>query len=229
MSRQARSVPRPTDRAVARVVDVDISDLEVFRACWASFEQPWWFATRDRDPDAAGRFDLTGEHGTCYFADDAVACLIEKLTDPDEADPLISTAILEALVVWHGLLPYPQSVADATNRKSRLPKELGASNHYEDSWVWADALHDDGRGGIRWWLRLDPGPGKGIAVFGPASAPDRPVDTEQWPALDHHLPARNFADELADSFDLDTPAVEDTPLLADFDLAEPDLDEPDVQ
>lgn len=193
MGRATPALRRPTPAAVARVPSVRI-DGEVFRAQWAH-RAPWWFSTRTDNPHA-GRFDLRSPRGTCSFSDDPIAAVIEKLTDPEQTDPLIAAEDLARLLVWHGELPDPWDVvADTTDRASRIPKELGATVPYDLPWSWADALHDDGRAGLRYWLRLDPGAGRGIAVFADAGEPNTPPPLEQDAATE-------YVDELRDSFDI---------------------------
>jgi hypothetical protein len=216
VSRQHSAIPEPTKSAVERVPNVDCSTLELSRVSSVEFARPWWFASRDADqPEVAGRFDLEAPAGTCYFADTPIGALIEKLTDPADLEPLISTATLASLQVWQGRVPAAVAIADTTDRRSRIPKELGASASYERTWAWADALYEDGRQGIRWWLRLDPGPGQGIAFFGPASAPDALPDPIQWPTPPRCASALGWRHELADSFDL----VDDPPSLDELEVA----------
>lgn len=197
----------PTAGNVARVPDVTIED-PVFRAQWVH-SSPWWFSSRTDNPHA-GRFDLQLPHGTCSFADDPVAAVIEKLTDPEQVDPLVPHEDLERVLVWHGSLPEPWDVvADSTDRASRLPKELGATVPYDLPWAWADALHSDGRNGLRYWRRLDPGSGRGLALFSRAGRPGEP------PPLDH-IPATAYLDDLRTSFDI----VDPTPVFRALDQAD---------
>lgn len=214
MSRQHAATPAPTPGRVGRVVSEDLSEEWLARAAWAQFGSPWWFTARDRSDDP-GRFDLVSPYGSCYFADDPVVALIEKLTDPEDLDALISTATLDALVVWEGPVVGTHQIADLTARSSRVSKQLGAGSDYEASWTWADALHADGRSGIRWWQRLDPGPGRGVVVFGPTSAPEALPDPHQWPPLEVRTPAHAWRDELEDVFDI----VEDLPQLDELERA----------
>lgn len=205
MGRATPALRPPTAAATARVPDVSI-DGQVFRAQW-SHHRPWWFSTRTDNP-WPGRFDLAAPHGTCYFADDPVAAIIEKLADPAQPVPLIPHEDLERLRVWRGPLPSPWNVvADTTDRASRVPKELGTSVPYEVPWSWADALHDDGRSGLRYWLRFDPGAGRGIAVFAESGEPDAP------PWLRYET-AAFYVDDLRASFDIIEPTITFAGLLA---------------
>lgn len=193
MSGTTSALRAPTAATVARVPDADV-DGPVFRAQW-NRHGPWWFSSRTDNP-WAGRFDLKSPYGTCYFADDPVAAIIEKLTDPEQADPLIPYEELERLLVWHGPLPSPWNVvADTTHRASRLSKELGTIVPYELPWAWADALHAAGRAGMRYWLRLDPGIGRGIAVFADRGEPDTPPPLER-------VISTAYVEELRASFDI---------------------------
>ncbi len=214
MSRQHPATPAPTPPRVGRVVSEDLSEERLARASWAQFGSPWWFAARDRS-DGPGRFDLVSPHGSCYFTDDPVGALIEKLTDSEDLDALISTATLDALVVWEGPVVGTDQIADFTARGSQVGKQLAAGSDYELGWQWADALHADGRSGIRWWLRLDPGPGRGVVVFGPTSAPEALPDPHHWPPLEMCTPAYAWRDELEAAFDI----VEELPHLDELEVA----------
>lgn len=161
----------------------------------------WWFSNRSDDPDQAGRFDLERPHGTCYFADDPVGALIERLSSPDDVEPMVTFADLENLRVWTGVLTRPEGAADTTDRSARLPKELGAITPYDLPWAWADALHADGRGGVLYWLRFDPAASRGVAVFGPASAPDHPPQQSTWPELEPR-PAVAWLEQLVEAVDV---------------------------
>lgn len=216
MARGRAALPAPTPERVARIPTVAARGSSVARATWRTRPHPWWFSGRDPVPSPeTGRFDREVPRGTCYFATDPIAALIGKLSDPDELDPLVSRETLARLVVWHGPLPVAATVADTTHRASRLPKELGTITPYDRCWAWADALDDADLDGLMWWLRFDPGDGRGVAIFGPASTPDDPPDTDAWPDLEHRDDALDFAEALADSFDIVAP----TPTLGELDLA----------
>lgn len=194
--RATTALRHPTTATVARIPDVAV-DTVVYRAQWTE-RAPWWFSTRTGNGNA-GRFDLTAPHGTCSFAVDPVGALLEKLTDPEQADPLVPREDLERLLVWHGTLPPPWDlVADTTDRASRVTKELGTITPYDLPWAWADALHSDGRAGLRHWLRLAPEAGRGLALFSDAGAPATP------PPLEHGV-ATAYLDDLRASFDIVDP------------------------
>ncbi len=108
-------------------------------------------------------------------------------------------------------------MADTTDRRSRLPKELGVSTPYALPWAWADALHADGRGGVVAWVRFDLAASRGIAVFGPAGVASGP-DRAQWTPLDTVTPGADHLDELRQVFDI---VVEPIPLRAEVQIAEP--------
>lgn len=178
----------------------------------------WFFSNRTDDPDRGMRFDLERPHGTCYLATTPVAAVIEKLSDPDDEDPLVSTRVVERLTVWTGELPMSMTVADVVARNARLTLEIGTLTPYDQGpWQWADALHDDGRGGLMWRLRFDPQDGVGVGISGPAStAPDDLPDPDDWPDLPHRTPATRWTEDLADAFDI----VEDVPASQELDIVE---------
>lgn len=170
----------------------------------------WWFANRSDHANAAGRFDLERPNGTCYLADDPVAALIERFASPDDLEPLVTYTDVEATQVYVGTVARPDSVADTTDRAARMPKELGTVTPYTLPWAWADALHADGRGGVRAWLRHDPAASTTIGVFGPASSPDQPPDPVDWPAPGPPQPALRWVAWLAVAVELcDVPAEAD--------------------
>ena len=214
MTRATSALRAPTAAAIARVPDLPIGAVVVHRATWKGYGL-WWFASRTDNPDP-GRFDLETPHGTCYFADDPVGALIEKLAEPDELSPVVTVETVHRLRVHSGTLRHPATVADATDRRSRVPKELGIVTPYTLPWAWADALHADGRGGIVAWLRLDPAASRGVAVFGPAGALDS--DDPQWTALDGVSPGADHLDALRAMFDI---VVEPVPRRAEVEIAEP--------
>lgn len=209
MSRANPSLRPPTPARVARVPDLPLDGFEVARAVRRG-RSMWWFANRSDDPDEAGRFDLERPHGTCYLADDPVAALIERFASPDDLEPQVTYADVEATQVYVGTLARPDSVADTTDRAARLPKELGTVTPYELPWAWADALHADGRGGVRAWLRHDPAATTTIAVFGPASSRDEQPDPADWPDPGSPESARRWLPWLAVAVEVcDVPAEAD--------------------
>lgn len=202
MARDVTALRNPTPAAVARIPTVAL-DHVVYRVQWVG-RAPWWFSTRTGNP-SPGRFDLETPSGTCYFADDPVAAMIEKLVDPCQEEPLVDVRDLQRLRVWSGVLQAPWAVAaDTTDRRSRVFKELGTIVPYDLSWRWADAVYDGGRGrpALRYWLRLNPGSGRGIAVFSDAGTTADPPPLRDRPAVDH-------LDELRAVFDI----VESPPAL----------------
>lgn len=217
MSRQQIALPVPSPEGVARVPDVALPPLEVARATWRRLPGMWWFSNRSDDPGAAGRYDLRRPRGTCYFATEPITALIEKLTDPDDIAALVDPADVAALDVWIGHLSRPEAVADTTRREARLPKELGTITPYGRCWDWADAFEAAGRGGLLAWARLDPGPGRTIAVFGPASDRSQPPDPEQWPLLADTRSGADYLDELEASVDIieDPPTADQLTFVAD--------------
>lgn len=176
----------------------------------------WWFSNRTDDADDAGRFDLPRPYGTCYLADDAVAALIETFASPADLEPVVTLADVEDTVVYEGVLARPAAVADTTDRAARVPKELGTITPYTLTWQWADALHADGRGGLRAWLRHDPAGSRTIAVFGPASAPGQLPDTDVWSEPSAPEPASRWLLWLREAVTLvDVPTESDVPEAPD--------------
>lgn len=202
MARDVTAPRAPTSAAVARIPTIAL-DHRLYRVQWVG-RGPWWFSTRTGNA-SPGRFDLKDPYGTCYFADDPVAALIEKLVDPRQEESLVDARDLQRLRVWSGTPPAPWAMAaDTTDRRSRMPKELGTTVPYDLPWQWADAVHNGGQGrpALRYWLRLDPGHGRGIAAFSTAGVPRDPPPLQDRRAVE-------YVDELRAVFDV----VESPPTL----------------
>src|SRR5690625_4480038 len=106
MSRQHLGLRTPRGVDLAQIPTVDHSNQPLFRAVHIGYGHPWWFSNRAAAGPSAGRFDLDGDRGTCYLASTAVAAILEHVADPESADPpLISTATLQRMHIWHGSVP----------------------------------------------------------------------------------------------------------------------------
>lgn len=211
MSRAQSSLRPPTATRVSRVPDVALAGMPLARAVRRG-RGMWWFGNRSDDPDAAGRFDLARPHGTCCLADDPLAALLERFAHPDEEEPIVTFADVDDTVVYAGVLARPAAVADTTDRAARIPEELGTITPYTLPWQWADALHADGRSGLRAWLRHDPAGSRTVAVFGPASEADAPPSPEDWPEPAAPEPATRWLPWLRRAVEVcDIPADADVP------------------
>ena len=123
--------------------------------------QPWWFSNDD-----SGRFDLSGEAGTCYLADSAVGAFIEVFR--------VATVIREAEVDARALsrLRPPRRVrlADCTVSTAREFGITGAIHSQPDYALpraWAEGFAAADFGGIRYRLSHDPAQRElGVALFG---------------------------------------------------------------
>jgi len=129
---------------------------------------PWWFST-----DGSGRFDLPrgSDRGTCYLADDPLGCFLEVFRFtwlvPEEEVQRRRLARLELPEVL---------LADCTASRSRrfgITAEIHSTTDYGLTQRWAAAFAAAGFDGVRYLLRHDPGQMlSGVALFGPAGAPD---------------------------------------------------------
>lgn len=209
MSRRKTAVPRPTPERAAAIPDVAAAELgRLSRACDARHDSPWYFSCRDGRERQAGRLDLAGGRGSCYWSDDDVGALHERLTDPDDLDALAPASLLDRLCVWRHTPPPPESAADATAREGGLAKEFGAGTHCERYWAWADLLDADGRHAVRTWSRMAPHAVRNVTVFGDAGLATRLPDGGWAPAAD-------WGDELAG-----IGLVESDPRLDDLDITD---------
>lgn len=212
MSRRRTAVPRPTPERAATIPDVGAGDLgRLSRVCDARHDSPWNFSCRDRRERRAGRLDLAGGRGSCYWSDDELGALHERLTDPDDLDALVPASLLDRLRVWHHTPPPPGSAADTTAREGGLPKEFGAGTHYARYWAWADLLDAEGRHAVRTWSRMAPHAVRNVTVFGDAG-PATHLPDDGW------APASDWGDELAR-----IGLVEPDPRLVDLDVSDDDL------
>ncbi len=168
MSRDRSAIPRATEQRAARIADVTSHQLEdQYRVTDSARTSPWWFSSRSDREDEAGRFDLLRPRGSCYFSDDPLGALYERLTDPDDLEAAVPASVLERLSVWEVAPPPPASVADTTAVPGGLPKEFGAGHEYRTCWAWADLLDELDRGGVRTWSRMAPHETRTMVVFGP--------------------------------------------------------------
>jgi hypothetical protein len=156
VSRQHGGLRGPAGVDLTKVPTVDCSDETWHRAVDAEHEQPWWFSNRTDAGDRAGRFDLDGDRGTCYFAATAVGAILERIADPEAAEqPLVSTDTLRGMRVWSGEVPLADALADVTVASvPQLSGEISATEAYELPWEWADAFDEDGRSGLRYHGRF---------------------------------------------------------------------------
>lgn len=188
-------------------------DQRLWKVGRRSHASPWWFSCRTANP-RAGRFDLAAPYGTCYLSDDVLGALLEVLTSPGSSRPVVSVTALGDRVAWQLALPEPVRAADATERSAAgfgVTRELGVLVPYALPQAWADAFAAAGFHGIRYWLRLDPGLGRGVAVFGPQGArPDWPV-ANATPATAW----REALEQQAGIRVLDVPALDELDLSAD--------------
>lgn len=135
---------------------------------------PWWFSS-----DGSGRFDLSPPYGTCYFADEPLAGLLEVA----RGLTLLSEEFLASRRLFTVRLPRALRLADITAAAAYaygITGELSATTDYTDPQAWARSLHCAGFDGINYRIRHDPrGDLTGIAWFGSAGVPDNPPSGEQ--------------------------------------------------
>lgn len=217
MSRQHRGVRRPEGLDLTEVPTVDCSEEPWHRAVAERHRQPWRFSNRSDAGEDAGRFDLDGERGTCYFAASPVGAILERVADPEsDEQPLISTNTLRAMRVWSGAVPLTGALADVTVPSvPALNAEISTTEHYELPWEWADAFDEHGRSGIRYHGRFAQQPC--AAVFGEKGL--RVADAQ--PAV--------LSSKSATAYELDLPdgwrgAVTRTPSAAESEPAPPPPD-----
>lgn len=154
----------------------DISNVTLYRICSSSHLSPWFFKN-----SGLGRFDLVrdGTHGTCYFANDAIAAICEVLRD--DLKPAEDWFVARSC--WSLRLDDPASEGPIVDLLSSKLRAKGITNEiwacspgesftgYRRPQAWADVFFKDGFGGLFHGVRHLPDPdARGISLFGPVGA-----------------------------------------------------------
>jgi hypothetical protein len=150
---------------------------------------PWWFSS-----DGSGRFDPTGAgHGTCSLAEQPLGAWIEVF----RKHMLLAEEEVHARSLLSVALGRDLRLADLTSRRALafgVTASLSTDADYAASRAFGDRALAAGFAGVRYWLRHDPAQRLyGIALFGPAGAPD-PADPKWPPGADAPID-----DELVDA------------------------------
>ncbi len=144
----------------------------IFRAA----RSPWWYSC-----DGSGRFDLPLPHGTCYFAENPLAALLEVT----RGLTLLSETFLHSRRLITATLPRLQRIADLTAASAYsygVTAELSATADYTAPHAWARELHAAGFTGARYRIRHDPRADlTGIAWFGRAGRLRHPPPSTRQP------------------------------------------------
>ncbi len=196
MSRQHPALRGPSGVDLTQVPDADRTHEPLHRAVASRHSQPWWFSSRTVTGDDAGRFDLGGTRGTCYFASTPVGAILERVADPESDDPpLVSTRTLAQMAVWHGRVPFARRLADVNVASvPQLTGEISTTEDFTLTWAWADALRAAERHGIMYRGRF--AQEECVALFGDQGG--RPDDRP--PAPLQRTPAVRFELELPPSW-----------------------------
>ncbi len=139
----------------------------------------WWFGS------SAGRFDLPEPEGTCYLASTREAAVMELVGWSFARHGWVPADLLDGRVVSTLRLPTSVRAADCADehaREWRVTNELTATSAYDVSQAWARIFRRDGFGGVLGALRFSPGEARGLALFGPAGAPDPAWEGDDSPA-----------------------------------------------
>lgn len=163
-----------TAAAASRLAEAKLAVFAPLKRAQFENRGPWWWSRRHGFGNG-GRVDLAAPDGTICFATSATGAVIEKIWDPGLADPvdpepqLVLRTTLDRIIIWES--PPPADLPDwtitnLTDAVGGLPKEF-SSTDYSVTQGWADAIrqHAPGRGGVAYWLRLDPADGRGVAAF----------------------------------------------------------------
>jgi hypothetical protein len=137
---------------------------------------PWWFSQ-----DGSGRFDPVGSgFGACYFGTAPLSAWVEVFRKP----LLLAEETVLTRALFSAELGRDVKLADVTSRRALgygITATIGAGDDYGPSHAFAAEAVTAGFGGIRYLVRHDPAQKLyGIALFGPAGAPDHA--DPRWPA-----------------------------------------------
>lgn len=149
---------------------------------------PWWFSN-----DGTGRFDLSGDSGTCYLAEGRSAALREALgrrqvTYGVERSELTSRAVSRLF------LPMDIRVANTTSAHAAdhgVTREISTVVPYVLTQAWAQAWFETGFRGVRYMGRFSAAitsEARCLAIFGSARRP-----TAQYKADPAPVPALETA------------------------------------
>ena len=151
-------------------------DRALFRAHQAG-AAPWWFSS-----DGSGRFDLRGEHGTCYLASDAEAAVRERWGEDLLAFGYVPRRLAEATEVSELRAPDDGRVADLCSAAAAdfgVTREIGTTGRYDLTQGWAEAFGPIGvkLHGIRYQPRFSTDSRNwALGLFGDAGVASRPAD-----------------------------------------------------
>jgi hypothetical protein len=128
---------------------------------------PWWFSN-----DGAGRFDLSGDQGTCYVAERPIGAFIEVF----RTGTLIPEAEVQLRLLASLRISSEATLADCTAGKSRrfgVTAAIHSQPEYDLTRAWAQAFADAGFDGVLYRLSHDPSTSElGVALFGRAGEQD---------------------------------------------------------
>lgn len=144
----------------------------------------WWFSAAPPNPDDGGRYDLPAPDGTCYLAMSMEGAVWERI-GPDHAKfGWVWSDLLTNRVVSELRLPRDVKAADVSSAGApvyRVTSELITTSDYALTQDWARTLHEHGFDAVLSSLRFSPDGDKGLALFGPAGAPDPSWDGDPAP------------------------------------------------
>lgn len=142
----------------------------------------WYFSNR-----AEGRFDLSGERGTCYLAETVGAAVRERVGEQFATGRAIAPEDARSMVVSE-LEVRVLRVADLESPDVALypiTSELTSMEDYRVPQAWARAFDDGGFNGVRYRGRFSYVVGDSWALFGPAGADEsRPADPNPMDGFD---------------------------------------------
>lgn len=156
--------------------DVRLHTTKIFHRCHRTANGCWYFASATT-PGEGGRWDLTGDHGTCYMADTELGALMEAIGPDLAAFGHVPETFLTERTITQINLPTAAKTADLTSSGVSafgVTAELTGAIPYALTQEWADAFHKEGFGGVRYMLRFHPNT-NALGLFGPTGPASHPV------------------------------------------------------
>jgi hypothetical protein len=134
-----------------------------------------------------GRFNLLGDLGTCYVADDVDTAVREKVRDAVLAQGVLPASMARAFVVSAILNAESFHCANVSDRgaaRHGVTRMLLTMDDYDVPQQWASALHEAGFTGIRYASRYTSGPENSWALFGDQGEHPFGTVTAELPGVD---------------------------------------------
>lgn len=157
---------------------VEVNDtLPLFRSTSVK-NGPWYFGSAKTQ-----RFDLDAPRGTCYVGTSIEVSVRERVRETLLNTGIIPPAVVADMNVYELRLQATITAADTTSEKAVMfgaNRELATVYPYEVSCAWAEALVDEGFGGLAYASRFtSAAQWNSLALFG-SSGPRTWGHVKKW-------------------------------------------------